>query len=174
MVSFKSVFTLGLVGSAGATCEEVRPGCGEVNIFFTGLPAHHPIVAAIGLNTTMVDVMLRRDAARVIAAGYNLKVVHMGPEIDMSVMEEAMQGQTWHGTGVGYGMRGSQRPDVTIRFEEVLELFRSEASDAPTMFNYNGDTFTWALQRRMPLASDCADSPGIDYGYDVHCDVCAQ
>jgi hypothetical protein len=107
-------------------------------------------------------------------------VVHMGPEVDMSVMEEAMQGQTWHGTGVGYGMRGSQRPDVTIRFEgksrftrvdashlttclEVLELFRSEAPDAPTMFNYNGDTFTWALQRRMPLAGDCTDSPGVDY-----------
>lgn len=31
------------------------------------------------------------------------------------------------------------------------------------MFNRNATTFSWAVKRRIPLSSDCADSPGKDY-----------
>lgn len=44
-----------------------------------------------------------------------------------------------------------------------LQLFREETDlSAPMVFNYNPWTFLWSVQRRVPLSSDCAGSPGKD------------
>jgi hypothetical protein len=40
-----------------------------------------------------------------------------GPELDNKIIEDQLCGREWHGTGVGFGMRGSNRPDLTIRLE---------------------------------------------------------
>lgn len=48
-------------------------GCGDINVFMTGLPPYHPLVVALGLDPAMIDRMLRADAARIIAKGYNLR-----------------------------------------------------------------------------------------------------
>lgn len=39
----------------------------------------------------------------------------MGPEQDISVLVNQTNGIRWDGTGVGYGVRGSRREDLTIR-----------------------------------------------------------
>jgi hypothetical protein len=41
----------------------------------------------------------------------------MGPEQDISVLENELKSIRWDGTGVGYGVRGSRRQDLTIRLE---------------------------------------------------------
>ena len=41
----------------------------------------------------------------------------MGPEQSISVLANQTKGVKWDGTGVGYGVRGSRREDLTIRLE---------------------------------------------------------
>lgn len=40
----------------------------------------------------------------------------MGPELNLSVLANQVAGTYWHGTGVGYGVRGSHLQNLTIRF----------------------------------------------------------
>ncbi|CAM1501276.1 Fc.00g104380.m01.CDS01 [Cosmosporella sp. VM-42] len=82
-------------------------------------------------------------------------VLLAGPEQDIEKTREGMKGIRWHVTGIGYGQRGSVLPEVITRVEA---------------FNYNPSTFLWSLQRRAPLSSKCAGSPGKDLGYIVLCD----
>ncbi|KAH8594316.1 hypothetical protein B0O99DRAFT_687955 [Bisporella sp. PMI_857] len=58
--------------TAGFKVSYALPGCGEVNIIFTGLPPYQPLVAEQGFNQTLVDHTLRADAAAILKAGYNL------------------------------------------------------------------------------------------------------
>lgn len=46
--------------------------CGEVNVFYTGFPAYHPLVEAQGWDPVRVDVGLRNDTQNLINAGYNV------------------------------------------------------------------------------------------------------
>lgn len=62
-----------VLASSHASSSEGPRGCGEVNVFMTGLPPYHPLVIALGLDPAMVDRMLHEDAARIIARGYNLR-----------------------------------------------------------------------------------------------------
>jgi hypothetical protein len=86
MVSFKSLLSLAIsIGAVVASSPGHshgpghgggpggHPGCGDINVFMTGLPAYHPLVIALGLDPAMVDRMLREDAARIVAKGYNLR-----------------------------------------------------------------------------------------------------
>lgn len=41
----------------------------------------------------------------------------MGPEEPITVLENELRGISWDGTGVGYGVRGSSMPELTVRFE---------------------------------------------------------
>ena len=90
------------------------PGC--TNTSHSGLPPYHPLVASQGFDPAQVDAGLRADAASIIAAGYNLRVVLMGPEVDTSVLQKQIRGHNWDGTGVGYGVRGSRLENLTVRF----------------------------------------------------------
>jgi hypothetical protein len=45
---------------------------GEVNIFYTGFPPHHPLVEAQGWDPIRVDIGLRNDTLNLISAGYNV------------------------------------------------------------------------------------------------------
>lgn len=40
----------------------------------------------------------------------------MGPEQNLSVLADQLSGTKWHGTGVGYGVRGSHLQNLTTRF----------------------------------------------------------
>lgn len=146
----------------------------------------------------MVDKGLRGDAADIVKAGYNLRgklrvitawtrpvsnagpeVVLMGPEQNVSVLADQMTGVKWDGTGVGYGVRGSNLQDLTIRFEgkpmsnrtgrastdlpsDIIQLYRQRAPVTPIMFNYSPFSALWAIQRHFPLSSNCTDTPGKD------------
>ncbi|KAK5936858.1 hypothetical protein PMZ80_010977 [Knufia obscura] len=109
--------TLALTSIAtAASIPSTSPGCGEVDVIFTGLPPYHPLVTSQGFNATEVDIGLRADAANIVKAGYNLRVVLMGPEQPLDVLADQMTGVDWDVIGVGYGVRGSRLENVTIRF----------------------------------------------------------
>lgn len=106
----------------------------------------------------------------------------VGPEKDYTkILKEQMAGIEWHGTGVGYGLRSSRLQNLTIQlegivsrnsshmmkltntsFSDVLILLHDKAPKAPIMFNYNAESFHWAVERRLPLLDDCTDNPGTD------------
>lgn len=76
-------------------------------------------------------------------------------------------------------MRSASIPEIITKFEgttgsqsstscfltlvDNLITFKEKVPKAPTVFNYNADSFLWSIQRRAPLASDCAGSPGTLY-----------
>ena len=168
MLRIDSLFSLALLTTAIAAPHPGPPqsskptGCGEVDIIFTGLPPYHPLVTSQGFDPAVVDAALRADAARIVASGYNLRVVLVGPEQPVSVLEDQMRGVKWDGTGVGYGVRGSRREDLTIRLEEIIQLYRDEARWAPIMFDHSPDSAFWAVERHFPLSENCTGSPGTD------------
>ncbi|EXJ63244.1 hypothetical protein A1O7_03691 [Cladophialophora yegresii CBS 114405] len=176
MVQFKSILLFSLIGAAVSAFPPSKlPGCGELDIIFTGLPPYHPLVIQQGFNASAVDAGLRHDAADIVKAGYNLRgVVLMGPEQDINVLAKQTNGVRWDGTGIGYGVRGSHLEDLTVRFGDIVQLYRDKAPQAPILFDYSPVTALWAIQRRFPLSSNCTKSPGKDLGFEVFCDVCAS
>lgn len=113
-----------------------------LNFASSGLPPFHPLVIEQGFDPNMVDNALRRDAAEIVEAGYNLRgesrtsgwrnaisadayliiVVLAGPEQDVGIYADRLKGRKWQGTGVGYGVRGTRLPDLTIRLEGPYPL----------------------------------------------------
>ncbi|KAB5581024.1 hypothetical protein GE09DRAFT_1051482 [Coniochaeta sp. 2T2.1] len=131
------------------------------------------MVKAQGFDPAVVDTSLRTDAANIVKAGYNLRVVLMGPEQNVSVLAAQIQGTTWDGTGIGYGVRGGRSHELTTRLEDIIQLYRDRVPRAPILFDYSPDSALWAVTRKFPRAgSDCAKSPGKDLGFGVFCDVC--
>lgn len=176
----------------------------------SGLPANHPIVISSGIDkAAAVATAMRNDAAYIIQAGYNLRgkqknnnmqhvlkfkradedlhiVALMGPEQSETVFLDQLRGVHWDGTGIGFGYRGSDRSDLTIRSEgeqwttrfstypitastkirvlclDYIQFYREYAPRAPIMFNSEAGPFLTALQRRLPLPSNCTGSPGKD------------
>lgn len=176
------------------------------------MPPYHPLVTQQGFDPAKVDAALRADAANIVKAGYNLKgkstgplslgnlsyrvsntdvnlVVLMGPEKNVTVLREQVRGTVWDGTGIGYGVRGSNRVDLTTRLQgkqkllkkrsskmqnrssvnsqwlfaslvEIVEVYREQAPLAPILFDYSPSTARWAIEQRFPLPSNCTDSPG--------------
>ncbi len=110
----------------------------------------------------------------------------MGPEQNMSVLADQMAGINWDGTGVGYGVRGSNLANLTVRLggkqaskhrclispcqkwliiafpADIIDLYRHKAPLAPIVFDYSPNTAHWAILERLPLASNCSNSPGKD------------
>ncbi|TID23795.1 hypothetical protein E2P81_ATG03359 [Venturia nashicola] len=174
MVHFISLLCLCLVSSATAVAlpatTKDMSACGNTNIIFTGLPPYHPMVKSQGWDPKMVDENLKADAKAIVAAGYNLRTVFMGPDQDISVFSKYLEGTQWQGAGIGYGIRGTKIPELTVRLEDILKVFREKAEKAEVMFNYSPNSTLWALQRRLPLPKDCG--PGKDLGYTEVCDVC--
>ncbi|KAI9902224.1 hypothetical protein N3K66_004041 [Trichothecium roseum] len=172
MKSISSLVSLGLFGAVAARCiaRDTLPGCGEVNVFYTGLPGFHKYVREQGFNTTLVDKAIRASADAMVQAGYNVKIVLAGPEQDQDEWASHIDEDiTWDITGIGNGMRSASIPEVITKFEDNLITFKEKVPEAPTVFNYNADSFLWSIQRRAPLASDCADSPGTLYDYIELC-----
>jgi hypothetical protein len=111
----------------------------------------------------------------------------MGPEVPTSTLEQKMRGTRWDGTGVGYGVRGARLPELTVRLEDVISLYREKTPNAPILFNYSPNSALWAIERRFPLAENCTGKPGrdlvsenddlsecadIEQGFEVICDIC--
>ena len=62
-------------GSPAATAPAAVPTigeCGQVNVFYTGFPPEHPLVAAQGWDPVRVDIGLRNDTVNLVNAGYNV------------------------------------------------------------------------------------------------------
>ncbi|KAM7185251.1 hypothetical protein V8F20_011878 [Naviculisporaceae sp. PSN 640] len=154
--------------------------CGEVNIIFTGLPASHPILTSQGLDPALINASIRANTDEILRLGYNIRAVLMGPEVPISHLIDQIhapdsQGREipWTGTGVGFGVRGSNREDVTIRFGEIIQTYRDQVPSAPTVFDYDPNSASWAIQSRFPfVGGDCSTTPGKDLGFDVYCDIC--
>ncbi|KAI0154913.1 hypothetical protein GGR57DRAFT_100004 [Xylariaceae sp. FL1272] len=182
MVPFKSTVAASLACSGVALSADVPrqgdclPGCGELDLFFTGIPAYHPLVTALGEDPDKINRTVHLDAQNLINAGYNIRVVLAGPEVPISVFQDEMRrdrtGKSWNATGIGFGLRGYQRQDTTVEFTDLITLFRSEAPEAPILFDYNTTTFLWATQQYLPLSSDCVGAAGADLGFTVLCHIC--
>ncbi|EON65240.1 hypothetical protein W97_04477, partial [Coniosporium apollinis CBS 100218] len=168
MVAFSFLASLALIGSAVAlpSSEPVsgkKRGCGEVNVVLAGLPPNHPLLIARGFPPAVVNAAIRSEAAGVIAAGYNFRVVLLGPEVDVTAtLGKKLKGTDWSVAVTGNGLRSDNTVEGTRHFENILQLFRKKAPNAVLAFNRNATTTLEAVQRWAPLDSDCKDSPGKD------------
>ncbi|PTD10733.1 hypothetical protein FCULG_00007723 [Fusarium culmorum] len=145
-------------------------GCGEVNVFYTGLPGRHQYVTSQGYDAKLVEEQIFNHTRELREAGYNVRAVWRGPEMPPNEFVDQMKDVHWHAAGIGFGVRGSQILDVIGLFEETIDIFRKEAPDAKYVFNYNPLTFLWSVKRYFPLSIDCKDQPGKDLGYVTLCD----
>ncbi|KAI9150884.1 hypothetical protein HJFPF1_10661 [Paramyrothecium foliicola] len=164
-----SVFCSALLFGNGI-CGTKPPKCGEVNVFYTGLPPYHKDVIAQGYDPAAVAAAIKNSTIEMIEAGYNVRIVLAGPEQDMSLTANRMKGRRWPLTGIGYGLRAAKSEELITQFEDQLILFRKQGPNSITVFNYDPSSFLWSLQRRLPLASDCVGSPGKDLGTYIFCD----
>ncbi|KAK4451172.1 hypothetical protein QBC34DRAFT_424044 [Podospora aff. communis PSN243] len=159
-------------GTGQSPNQKRKYNCNEVNIFFTGLSPAHPLVIREGFDPKMVDAYLRADAAKIIAAGYNLRFSLMGPEMGAKALGDSMNGVSWHGAGIGNGERSTILDELVVWFEDSLQVYRNRAPGSQLLFNKSANTTLWAIQRRFPLVGNCTNSPGTDLGFEVFCDIC--
>ncbi|KAF2871667.1 hypothetical protein BDV95DRAFT_46313 [Massariosphaeria phaeospora] len=150
----------------------INKGCGEVNVFYTGFPAFHPYVAAQGYNTTEVNTGLRKGAAILVKAGYNVRILFQGPDEPASTIGERMKGEHWDVTAQGMGLRGFGNGTATLRFEDNNYEFQRAAPQAPTVYNWGPPSFSETVIRRVPLLEDCAkmNKTGTLIAYEEVCD----
>ncbi|KAM0237321.1 hypothetical protein ACHAPO_004668 [Fusarium lateritium] len=145
-------------------------GCGEVNVVYTGLPGRHKYVKEQGADPILTEKQIADHMREMREAGYNVRGIWRGPEINGSQFAENVQGVDWHAAGVGFGIRGSNISELTGLLEENLAIYREEAPDAKFVFNYSPLSFLWSVQRYFPLSSNCKDHPGKDLGFITLCD----
>ncbi|KAI6770727.1 hypothetical protein HG531_009582 [Fusarium graminearum] len=145
-------------------------GCGEVNVVYTGLPGRHKYVKEQGGDPDVTEKNIEDYTREMREAGYNVRGIWRGPEIEGSEFAENVKGVDWHAAGVGFGVRGSNMTDLTGLFEENLAIYREEAPDAKFVFNYNPRSFLWSVKRYFPISTDCKDHPGKDLGFITLCD----
>ncbi|RKL29820.1 hypothetical protein BFJ70_g10465 [Fusarium oxysporum] len=143
MLVSQSLLSLGSIFSSVTTL----PGCGEVNVFYTGLPGRHTYVTQQGYDAALVEAQIFNHTRQLREAGYNVRAVWRGPEIPGTEMSKHMKDVHWNVAGIGFGVRGSQISDVITLFEETLDIYREEAPDAKYVFNYNPLTFLWDTSR---------------------------
>ncbi|KAF5012643.1 hypothetical protein FDECE_1274 [Fusarium decemcellulare] len=144
-------------------------GCGKVNVFYTGLPAYHPVSRASGIDPAELDAGLRNGTEAMIKAGYNVRMVLAGPEQDISRLKSRMDGIDWQVTGIGYGVRASKTHEMIIRFEDLIKLFNT-IPNAPIVFNYGAEDLVWSVQHRLPILGNCTEHSGELLGYEEFCD----
>ncbi|KXH44891.1 hypothetical protein CNYM01_09688 [Colletotrichum nymphaeae SA-01] len=180
--SLEAIFTFVLLGSTTASSGPLRlpqitypsnVGCGEVNVFYTGLPAYHPYVIAQHYGPVDVDKELRNDTAALVKAGFNVYVLFQGPDQPITNIADRMNGTHWGVTGVGFGQRGATILDVVTRFEGIyfynLHQFRENAPLTPTVFNWGPTTLAASVIRHVPLKEDCLNKPGKLIAYEEVC-----
>ena len=102
----------------------------------------------------------------------------MGPEKGTGILSQQINGTKWDGAGIGFGVRGSNRPDVTILFggqlfvstvnskqatnssQDIIQVYRDTLPKAPIVFSYSTNSTIWAISRQFPISSDCSKTPG--------------
>ncbi|KAL2880311.1 hypothetical protein SGCOL_004360 [Colletotrichum sp. CLE4] len=179
--SLANIFSFALLGSAAATPGLVgqphlpkivypsNVGCGDVNVFYTGLPAYHPYVIAQNADAVVIDRQLRNDTAALVKAGFNVRILFQGPDQPVTRIGERLNGTDWGVTGVGWGQRGATILDVVTRFEDNLHQYRENAPLTPTVFNWGPTTLAESVIRHVPLNEDCATKPGKLIAYEEVC-----
>ncbi|EME44778.1 hypothetical protein DOTSEDRAFT_72280 [Dothistroma septosporum NZE10] len=178
MVAVTTLLAIGLASLASAVpapesysappSYDPKPKCRQVNAFLSGLPPNHPLVIEQGYSPAAVNDALRADFKNILAAGYNIRFVLSGPEKGQDIIANRLKGTNWDGTGVGFGVRGSNYEVLTADFEDILATYRKDADEAVFFFNRSPNTTSEALQRRLPLPKGCP--PGKDLGFEIYCD----
>ncbi|PCG89420.1 Hypothetical protein PENO1_104760 [Penicillium occitanis (nom. inval.)] len=144
--------------------------CGEVNVFYTGFPPCHELVAAQGWDPVRVAAGLRNETVNLANAGYNVHAVFAGIEVPINLLEKRMHenGVKFDVTAIGYGMRGANLQPIVERFEDLVEMYERNAPEARKVFNYNPESLLWSVEHRVPLKEDCAavGKPGKLIGYE--------
>ncbi|KAF5579604.1 hypothetical protein FPCIR_11019 [Fusarium pseudocircinatum] len=113
MLVSQSLLSLGSIFSSVTSL----PGCGEVNVFYTGLPGRHMYVTQQGYDAALVEAQIFNHTRQLREAGYNVRAVWRGPEIPGAEMSRHMDDVHWNVAGIGFGVRGSQIPEVITLFE---------------------------------------------------------
>ncbi|KAF5502048.1 hypothetical protein CGCA056_v013866 [Colletotrichum aenigma] len=129
--------------------------CGEVNVFYTGLTAYHPLVLSRGFDPVQTDIALRNDTANLVKAGFNVY--------------DRMKGKRWGVTGVGWGIRNSTMLELVNHFEENINQYREAEPLAPLVFNWSPTSLAESVTRHVPLRDDCTGKPGTLYAYEENC-----
>ncbi|KAF4815791.1 hypothetical protein CGCTS75_v012895 [Colletotrichum tropicale] len=143
--------------------------CGEVNVFYTGLTAYHPLVLSRGFDPVQTDIALRNDTANLVKAGFNVYVLFQGPDQPASNIADRMEGRRWGVTGVGWGIRNSTMLELVNRFEENINQYREAEPLAPLVFNWSPTSLAESVTRHVPLRDDCTGKPGTLYAYEENC-----
>ncbi|KAJ3542980.1 hypothetical protein NM208_g3815 [Fusarium decemcellulare] len=178
MLSVSKLVTFVLIGTGAARSIQIpKPkisfpsdvGCGDVNVFYTGLAAYHPLVISQGSDPVEIDIALRNNTANLVKAGFNIYALFQGPDQPVSNLGDRMKGKHWGVTGVGWGIRNSTTPELVTWFEEILIEYRETEPLAPTVFNWGASTLAQSVTRHVPLNEDCTNKPGTLYGYEEIC-----
>ncbi|KAF2870513.1 hypothetical protein BDV95DRAFT_595257 [Massariosphaeria phaeospora] len=138
-----------------------------------GLPPNHPTVIESGWDPAMVNTSLHADWQNIIDAGYNVRVFLLGPEEmnkpdTIARLGTELLKQDWAVAEVGFGVRGSNRTDLTIELEQLVALFEDKTSDDTVIaFSHSPSSGLETMLRHAALADDCP--PGKDLGFETIC-----
>lgn len=184
MLSFKNILAVALACGTGSLAAAVAPvsrtadtnsrqpnkvNCGAINIVAIGLPWNHPLVTQEGFDPTIVEAALREDHNAIVDAGYNVKTLLFGPEEDSNeILSHHMAGVNWAATGVGYDVRGGNSEEITVHFENVVQIFHDSVTNGRMIFNSaaggHPGSMVPAIQRHFQTVGDCRKfhAPGKD------------
>ncbi|CAG8948782.1 hypothetical protein HYFRA_00001904 [Hymenoscyphus fraxineus] len=150
----------------------VDTACGKVNIVLLGLPPTHDIVEEYpipGLNASAIDKGLRDDAAEILKAGYNLRVILMSPVDDRSAFQAAFRdGTLYQGILIRWELRQGNNLYASQLLSDMIDFARVTAPVAPIMWDNGPGTALRAIQRTISVIN-CENQPGRDLGYIEVC-----
>ncbi|CAG8975289.1 hypothetical protein HYALB_00008073 [Hymenoscyphus albidus] len=178
MVFFMLLLLLGSAACVSAQFFETRCGprypgdteCGKVNIVLLGLPPSHKLAEGIpGLDASAIDKGLRDDAAAIMNAGYNLRVILISPADSRSDFQAAFRDGTFYqGIIIRYELRQGRDSWISDNLGDMIDFARVTAPVAPIMWD-NGPGTALRTLRRSIFVDECPDQPGKDLGYIEIC-----
>ncbi|KAF7965201.1 hypothetical protein HWV62_45089 [Athelia sp. TMB] len=122
-----------------------RPSVGLV-----GLPWDHPDVAKQADPTAIRDGLAAAEAA-IRSAGYVYEFFPIGPDDApaKAALAAQLKERKYDGVVFGYGLRGV--PELTVFFEEAVNLVKDALPGARLLFNFSPASTLDAVKRNFPL-----------------------
>ena len=117
-------------------------------VLMVGLPwNHHTITSRFDANAIRVN--LEQTEASMNDAGYDFKPCYIGPEQGMTPLIDELSLKRWDGVVIGFGVRGNS--DLTVFFEQIVNVVREHAPTAKLLFNSSPGSTLDAAKRWFPV-----------------------